>query len=501
MITNKKWDSGESYDFIIIGSGMGGSSVAYALKDSGASVLMLERGEFVKQERENWDLIEIAGKRRYAANETWYDSRSKPFNPRIFYNVGGNSKFFGGSSFRLRREDFTKTWPLSYEEMAPWYKKAETLLGVRGTEGEDPTAPEGTGYSLPPVQHEPVIKELAEKLIKQGLHPFHLPLAIDSGPGGRCRKGSPCDGFPCMVRAKGDAENRLLRPLILNSDSNLTLLTSARVKKLIPSSEGKHIEGVSFEYEGQLYFQKARRIILCAGAVNSAVLLLASATETYPRGLANSSEMVGRNYMAHNNSVMMALSPFHKNPTLFQKTLAINDFYLKGWGNIQLRGKIKKEMLQSSKNPFYRLFAGSIAQRSVDLWIMTEDLPRPENRVILNSDGSIQLKYKGNNRKNHRRLIQAASRMMRKAGYPIRLTESRKVNAVQHQCGTVRMGNSPLSAVLDSWCRSYDHPNLFVVDAGFFPSSGAVNPALTIAAMGLRVGAYLAEEFSDRGIS
>jgi len=506
MNTNKKWISDKIYDFIIIGSGMGGSAVAHALKDSGASVLMLERGGFIKQEKENWDVSEIARKRRYAADETWYDKNGNPFRPRMFYNVGGNSKFFGGSSFRLRKEDFSEHWPVTYEEMAPWYGKAETLLGVRGSEGEDPTAPEGTEYNLPPVEHEPVISDLALRLKKQGLHPFHLPLAIDSGPGGRCRKGSPCDGFPCMVRAKGDAENRLLRPLILNSASNLTLLTSARVIKLISSSRpadpGRtEIEAVQFEHEGKTYLQKGRRIILCAGAVNSAALLLASATERFPGGLANSSDMVGRNYMAHNNSVMMALSPFRKNPTVFQKTLAVNDFYRMGWGNIQLRGKIKKEMLLSKTNPLYRILAGPIARRSVDLWIMSEDFPRPENRVTLNSNGSIRLEYQVNNTENHQRLIQAASRMMRKAGYPIHFTERRGVSAVQHQCGTVRMGESALSAPLNKWCRSYDHPNLYVVDAGFFPASGAVNPALTIAAMGLRVGEYLVKEYSADGIS
>ena len=495
-----KWRPEKKYDFLIIGSGMGGASTAYALKDSGFSVLMVERGEYIPQEKSNWDIKEISLNRKYAADEFWLDSEDNPFRPRIYYNVGGNTKFFGGAALRLRESDFrdrttpegfSVRWPVTYRDLAPWYDRAEQIMGVRGRKGEDPSEPERGEYPGAPVEHENVAEELSRKFREQGLHPFHLPLAIDSGPGGRCRKGSPCDGFPCLVRAKADAENAFLRPLLSSGSSSLTLLTGARAEKLIPSENGRSIRAVSLLVEGKRYIQQAGTVIVSAGAVNSAALLLGSGNERYPEGLANTSGLVGRHYMAHRNTVLMAVSPFRKNPTVFQKTLAVNDYYEQGWGNIQLRGKVHPEMLKSRSSGFLKLAAGWAAPRSVDFWLMTEDFPDPGNRVLLTGNSRIKLIVRENNREAHRRLVNAATRMMRRAGYPLIFTDKRGITAVQHQIGTTRFGDSSRTAVLDPWCRSYDIPNLFVVDGGFLPSSGAVNPSLTIAAQGLRVGQYL----------
>jgi choline dehydrogenase-like flavoprotein len=496
MNANKKWDVQRIYDFLIIGTGMGGSSVAYALRNSAASILMIERGDFIPQEKENWSVKEVSLKKRYAAKEEWKDNRGKTFKPRIYYNVGGNTKFFGATSFRLRKSDFSEEWPLEYRDLSPWYKQAELLMGVRGESGIDPSEPEDQEYELPYIEHEPSIQELSDRLTSLGYHPFHLPIAVDSGLGGKCRKGSPCDGFPCLVRAKGDAENSFIRPLLVKTDMDLTLLTNAKVEKIIQKECSNEIDSVEIRIGDKKYIQKGRTIILAAGAINSAALLLSSANPDSPRGIGNSSGQVGCNYMAHNNTVIMAISPFKKNTTRFQKTLAINDFYSCGWGNIQLRGKVKKEMLQSKKNLLFRIFKSYISKHSVDLWLMTEDRAMKENRLNLSDSSQICLEYQINNSSAHKKLIRAASRMMRQAGYPIILKDKRGIEAVQHQCGTIRMGNNEKDAPLDQWCRSYDHPNLFVVDASFFPRSGAVNPALTIAAMGLRVGDYLQKGFS-----
>ncbi len=488
------WDKNFLYDVLIIGSGMGGSALAYGLKDSGLSVLMLERGDFIKQEKENWDVHEVVNARRYGTDETWLDRNGKPFTPRMYYNVGGNSKFFGGSAFRLRESDF-RSWPLTYADFSPWYDKAEKILGVRGAAGEDPTEPPRGEFPLPPAEHEPAIAELARKIRRQGLHPVHLPVAIDQGPGGKCRKGSPCDGFPCMVRAKGDGENRFLRPLYLRSDSRLTLLTGAFAETLVYSRSDNRIDGVRFRYKGERFIQKARWIVVSAGAVNSAALLLRSRDASHTRGASNSSDQVGRNYMSHINSVMLALSPFRKNPTVFQKTLTVNDYYQRGWGNIQLRGKILPEMLQTRSGGVLKAGSFFIAPRSIDLWLMSEDPPQRSNQVIITEDDRIQLAVEHHNRNAHQNLIKAASRMMRRAGYPLIFVDKRDIKAVQHQCGTVRFGSDSGKSPLDLYCRSYDHPNLFVVDAGFFPTSGAVNPALTVAAQGLRVGHYISRGF------
>ncbi len=495
------WNKNFTYDVLIIGSGMGGSALAYALKDSGLSVLMVERGDFIKQEKENWDVHEIVENRRYASREIWIDRQGQSFTPRMYYNVGGNSKFFGGTAFRLRESDF-RNWPVNYSDFAPWYEKAEELLGVRGKSGEDPTEPPRKEYPFTAASHEQVITDLAVDLEKQGLHPFHLPIAIDQGPGGKCRKGSPCDGFPCMVRAKGDGENRFLRPLYLKTDSNLTLLTGAYAVKLLYAGKKNLIEGARILHEGKEYDQKARLVVVSAGAVNSAALLLRSRDEKHKSGAANTTDLVGRNYMSHINSVMLALSPLKKNPTVFQKTLGLNDFYERGWGNIQLRGKIQREMLKTRSGGILKSLAGVIAPRSIDLWLMTEDPPERENRIILREDNRIQLSVEHRNTEAHRQLISAASRMMRKAGYPLIFVDKRDIRAVQHQCGTIRFGRTAEEAPLDPFGRSWDHPNLFVVDASFFPTSGAVNPALTIAAQGLRAGDHISRaglgDFIDR---
>lgn len=496
MNTNKNWNPDKIYDFIIIGTGMGGCSVTYALQNSGASILMIERGDFIPQEKENWSVEEISLKKKYAAKDKWQDSKGNNFTPRIYYNVGGNTKFFGATSFRLRKSDFSDEWPIEYNDLSPWYKKAEQIMGVRGESGIDPSEAEDQVYDLPYIEHEPSIQKLSDNLTSHGYKPFHIPIAVDSGKGGKCRKGSPCDGFPCLIRAKGDAENRFLRPLLDKKDLDLTLLTNSKVIKIIQKMESKDLDSVEIRIGDKSYKPKGRTIILAAGAINSAALLLSSANPDSPRGIANSSGLVGCNYMAHNNTVIMAISPFKKNKTRFQKTLAINDFYNCGWGNIQLRGKVKKEMLQSKKNLLFRLFRSYISHHSIDLWLMTEDRALKENRLNLSDSGQIRIEYKKNNTKAHNKLVRAASRMMKQAGYPIILKDKRGIEAVQHQCGTIRMGNNKNSAPLDQWCRSFDHSNLFVVDASFFPRSGAVNPALTIAAMGLRVGDYLQKEYS-----
>ncbi len=492
---------GERFDIVVIGSGFGGATAVHVLHDTGASILVLERGDFLKQERENWDVVEVVRNRRYDAAETWLDGRGRAFHPRVYYCVGGCSKVFGGATFRLRREDFaprqhdggwTAGWPVSYEELAPYYDRAEALLGVRGQRGEDPTEPKRPDYPLPPVPHESLVEELAARLRLQGLHPAHLPQAIDQGPGGRCQKGSPCDGFPCMVRAKGDAENRILRPILLGKTPNVTLWTGACVDLLETTPDGRRVKAARVIREGREIRVSGDLFILSAGAVNSAALLLRSRNRRHPNGLANSSGLVGRNFMSHHNTVVLALAPWKKNPTRYQKTLSVNDFYNTGsrtgrpLGNIQLRGKVTPESLERRRNPLLRLLRRFLAERSVDLWVMTEDLPDPDNRVEVDDLGRIHLVRRLTNLKAHRQLVRKAKRMMRRAGYPVTIADRRGISAIQHQCGTIRFGADSRKAVLDPWCRAYDVDNLYVLDGSFFPGSGAVNPSLTIVAGALR---------------
>jgi choline dehydrogenase-like flavoprotein len=491
---------------------MGGSVLTRRLVESGASVCLLERGEFVRQEKANWDVAAVVTGRRYQAAETWYDRRGRPFHPRVFYNVGGASRFFGAAAYRLRREDFRQSrlpdgvspgWPVSFGELEPYYDGAEELLGVRGSRGEDPFDPGGGPYPHPPIEHEPFVADLAARLADQGLRPFHTPLAIDYGPGGRCRKGSPCDGFPCMVRAKGDAENRVLRPLLLKEPPNLELITGAKVVRLKTAADGRSVRAAVYQRAGRTHEVEGRVFLLCAGALNSALILLDSGSRHHRQGLANSSGLVGRNYMCHNNTVLMALHPLRRNPTVMQKTLSCNDFYLPAFdargaaGNIQLRGKVKPENLRASPRLLLRLFRRPISARSADFWIMSEDLPDPQNRIYRDGSGRVRLERSPRNVDAHRRLVREFTRILRRAGCPIVITVPRGLDSVQHQCGTMRMGDDAAASVLDPWCRTHDIGNLFVVDGGFFPSSAAVNPALTIAAMALRVTDHLLDNPFD----
>jgi choline dehydrogenase-like flavoprotein len=420
--------------------------------------------------------------------------------------VGGNTKVYGAALPRFRNQDFSNleheggispAWPVTYEEFEPYYCRAEQMLLVHGEPGTDPTEPPRSApFPFPAVPHEPYIEDLKRRLERQGLHPFFLPLGIDLRQDGKCIRCKTCDGFPCKVNAKADAEISCVRPAL--ASENIELMTRAFVRRLITGPSGKRVTEVEIERDGESLRISADTFVVSCGAVNSAALLLRSASSLHPNGLANSSRLVGRNYMVHNNTALMAVHPFRVNPTTFQKTMAVNDFYFHGeedyrfpLGNLQLLGKLQAGMLTANQRWVPKPILREFAKRSVDWWVMTEDLPDPENRIILGSGGRIEVRFRPNNLRAHERLIQAARGMLRRAGYPIVITQRMGIETNSHQCGTARFGTDPAKSVLDPFCRSHDVTNLFVVDSAFFPSSSAVNPALTIAAQALRVADHL----------
>ena len=494
-----------AYDIVIIGTGMGGGTLAYALRNSGARLLLLERGDFLPQEPQNWSPEEVFDRRRYKPGETWLDAAGKPFHPGVHYFVGGNTKVYGAALPRLRRQDFdameheggiSPAWPICYDDLEPYYARAEEIYLVHGASGADPTEPPRSGpFPFPPVPHEPYIAELAGRLREQGLHPFELPMGIDVRPGGRCICCQTCDGFPCRVLAKGDADVCAVRPVLESHD--VELLTRAYARRLRTDPAGRRVVAVEVERAGEQFEVSASIVVVACGAVNSAALLLRSAGDAHPNGLANSSGLVGRNYMVHNNTAVMAVHPTRRNPTVFQKTLAVNDFYLRGpdrpypLGNLQLLGKLQAGMLTADQPLVPRPVLQAMANRSVDWWVMSEDLPDPDNRVTLAPDGTIRVRWKPNNVVAHEALVQAARHMLQRAGYPLVLTQRMGIETNSHQCGTLRFGHDPATSVLDPCCRAHDIENLYVVDASFFPSAAATNPALTIAAQALRVADHL----------
>jgi choline dehydrogenase-like flavoprotein len=506
------------YDVIIIGTGAGGGTLAYHLAASGKKILLIERGGFLPREKENWSSRDVFVKGRYTANEPWIDKDGKEFHPGIHYYVGGNTKLYGAALLRMREKDYgelkhkdgvSPAWPISYSEMAPYYTKAEKLYHVHGQRGSDPTEPKETApYPYGPLKHEPKIQELFDDLTAAGHHPFPLPVGLILDETKRefspCIKCNTCDGFPCLVDGKADAHIVAVKPAL--QYPNVSLLTHAYVEKLETSPSGREVTKVIVKRNGKTESYQGNIVVVSCGAINSAALLLRSANNHHPKGLANSSDVVGRFYMCHNNSAMIALST-ELNPTGFQKTLGLNDFYFGAddWeyplGHIQMLGKSDKEMFRADAAPFVPGFVlDQMAKHSIDFWMTTEDLPDPANRVTLTSNGNIQLFYTENNVASHKHLIKKLKHMLHKIGITHHLISNtayigKKIPlaGTAHQVGTVRFGDDPKMSALDRNCKAHDLDNLYVVDGSFFVSSSSVNPSLTIIANALRVGDHLLE--------
>jgi choline dehydrogenase-like flavoprotein len=510
------------YDVIVIGSGAGGGTLVRRLAPSDKRILLLERGDWLPREPANWDTRSVFVENRYVSEDTWYDVEGNAFQPQVHYCVGGATKLYGAALYRLRAEDFgalrhhdgvSPAWPIGYEEMEPYYTLAEQLYQVHGARGEDPTEPPASApYPFPAVSHEPRIQQLSDDLAAAGHHPFHAPCGVmldeANMPFARCVRCPTCDGFPCLVHAKSDADVLGVRPAL--EHPNVTLVTNAEAIRLETNAKGTAVTGVEVDRDGARETYAGNIVVVSCGAANSAKLLLASGGDAHPNGLANGSDQLGRNYMFHNSQAVLALSK-EPNPTVFQKTLGLNDFYLAGGdveyplGNIQMVGKSQAEMYRGEK-PIQTKLAPErtlreVADHAVDFWLSTEDLPRPENRVTLRPDGHIGLAYTATNDTPKKRLFHELKSMLAHLGmHPDHLLPRHAylkneipVAGVAHQAGTCRFGTDPATSVLDTNCRAHEVDNLYVVDTSFFPSIGAVNPALTAMANALRVGDHIAE--------
>ena len=496
-----------SFDVVIVGSGAGGGTLAYRLADTSAKILLIERGDFIPQEPSNWDPAAVWKELRYRTTERWLDRSGQLFRPYTHYCVGGNTKFWGSVMYRLRREDFgavehvdgtSPAWPIDYDTLAPFYTRAEQIYHVHGERGIDPTEPTREPYPYPAIPHEKAIADVVDGLKNQGLHPSPLPLGlIDPETPGGCILCNTCNSFPCKLHRKGETDVCCVRPT--TARPNVTLWRNTYAQRLVTDATGHRILGVEVEHDGDTQTVVAPLVVVSCGAVNSAALLLRSATDKHPDGLGNSSGLVGRRYMAHLATMMAGFRPFRKNPTTFQKTVAVNDYYFGGpddgypLGQIQSQGRTHGVMAKTAA-PWMGLgFFDFWVERGVDWLAMTEDLPRVENRVTVTSTGRIRLTYQPNNVSAHRHLVKEVTRMLRRLGFWMVYRHSHLTKNTTHQCGTACFGDNPQTSVLDTFCRSHDIDNLFVVDASFFPSSAAVNPGLTIAAQALRVADHIIE--------
>ena len=508
------------FDVIIIGSGAGGGTLARQLAPSGKNILILERGDWLKREVQNWDATAVFVQNRYVSPDTWYDRDGIPFQPQVHYFVGGATKMFGAALYRLRQRDFgelrhhdgiSPAWPIAYEELEPYYTKAEQMYHVHGLRGHDPTEPPASGpYPCEPVSNEPRIQRLFDDLMAAGYHPFPAPCAVMMDERdmaySTCIRCQTCDGFPCLVHAKSDAEIVAVRPAL--EFPNVTLLRNAKAIKLETNTEGTAVTEVVAEVGGERETFRGDIVVVSCGAANTAKLLLMSANDKHPNGLANGSDQVGRNYMFHNSQAVLAIS-HEPNPTIFQKTLSLNDFYfgMDGFeypmGNIQMIGKSLGPMYRGEQPLATALLPtgllGDLAHHAVDFWLSTEDLPDPENRVTVDRSGNLTLSYTPNNQVPKQKLYDKLKSMLHHLGmHPehliprnIYMKTDIPIAGCAHQAGTCRFGADAKTSVLDPNCKAHELDNLYVVDTSFFVSIGAVNPSLTAIANAIRVGDHL----------
>ncbi|MCQ8279286.1 GMC family oxidoreductase [Acetobacteraceae bacterium KSS8] len=514
----------QHYDVVIVGSGPGGGTMAWKLAKTGKRILLLERGDYLVRGRDNWDSKDVFVDGKYQAPETWYSSDGKSFHPGLHYFVGGNSKFYGSVLLRLRERDFDEivhpdgispAWPIKYDAFEPYYQAAEELFAVHGLRGEDPTEPPSPKpYAHPPVSHEPRIQQLFDGLKRLGHHPFHLPVGVlleeKDGiplPWSRCVRCDAFDGYPCPTNGKADAQIMVVDPAVREND-NVTLMTNAYVERLLTDPSGRSVTGVEVLRHGERVTFTADIVVAACGALSSALLMLRSANDAHPNGLANRSDQVGRNYMRHNNSTMLALSRT-PNPTRFQKTLGLNDFYFGAddWeyplGHIQMVGKSDGVQVHGEGLPKFLQWLPEmpfdyIARHSVDFWLTAEDLPLAQNRVFY-KDGKVHLDLTETNMEGLKRLKKKLHGMLDDLDMHPHLFEKSlylgkdtPIGGTAHQSGTLRFGTDPRTSVLDTNCKAHELDNLYVTDASFFPSIGAVNPTLTIIANALRVADVIA---------
>lgn len=491
------------YDLIIVGTGAGGGTLAQKLAPTGKKILILERGDFLSPDETKFKDTEVFQKKRFYADEEWYDKEGESFQPQTSYSVGGDTKLYSGELLRMRERDFEEVkhqdgispeWPLKYKDFEPYYTEAEKLYNACGKVGDDPTEPpRSEGYPYPALPHEPQIQEISNAISKEGLHPASLPVGSKLGSAG----------------VKTDAQEQGILPA--QNYPNVTLKTSAKVTCLHTSPSGTEVKAVEATIKGESFLFFGHIVVLACGAVNSAAILLRSHNEKHPNGLANSSDLVGRNFMKHLMTSVVQIRPT-QNSGMFPKSLYVNDFY---WGDenfsypmglITNTGGLLQDVFFAESPPILsslaKLMPGfglqQLATRSIGWWLQTEDLPNPNNRVRV-QNSKLYLDYTPNNTEAHDRLIYRWTEVLKAVDKTMGNSLARgkyprgeaPIQVVAHQCGTCRFGEDAKTSVLDINCRTHDVDNLYVVDGSFFPSNPAVSPSLTMIANALRVGEHL----------
>ena len=500
------------HDVVVIGSGAGGGTLAAELAAAGRSVLLLERGDGLALVDQNVADVDLFRKQRYHPDQPWFGSDGDPFKPQMVYARGGNTKIWAAVLERLRQAEFegvvmqdgtSPDWGLRYSDLAPFYERAEVIYRVHGRAGEDPTAPPRQGaYPQPPRPMEPVLEQLRHDLARHGVRPYHLPLSW-----------SESEEDP-----SGDAElfgvERALAPAS-PAGVPATLRSGAVVEALHVDPSGRQVKGVEARIGDDRWLFQGHQVVLAAGAVNTAAILLRSAGERHPRGLANGSDQVGRNLMKPQLTAILQRAS-RPNSGRYSPALGLTDYY---WGDknvdyalgsIRNGGGVLQDPLFAESPPLLSLVSRLLpdralewlADRSITWWAMTAVLPDPDNRVTVRGD-RIDVAYLANNREAHDRLVyrwldtmknteaDPATTVVQRA--PIYPRGEAPLSVMGLACGTCRMGHDPERSVVNLQGRCHQLANLWIADASVFPSCPAVGPGLTVIANALRVGEAVLE--------
>lgn len=465
-------------DAVVIGTGMGGASFAYGLARRGLDVIVLDEGEPIRHDGADLSPVHV------------FRFGERPY-------VGGLTKFYGASMYRLREMDFRATelevgvspaWPISYDDLEPFYGEAERLYKVHGSSEHDTTEPpRSTPWPHAPIPHQGPARDLVERLThRAGVGVSHIPRSLDYDPpgGGRCVLCRHCDAYFCPRDAKLDAEVAALRPAV--ASGRVHVLTSTTCLRVLTTPDGRRVTGARARQNGVEFTVHANVVASAAGITGTPVLLWRSRTDRHPHGLANGSRSLGRNFAAHTQGWIFPVKPRVQHTPFHQKTFAIHAYYASapGWpfpaGAIQAAGYIQP--LGMSRR--YRPFAAALLYNSFHTFVMTESVPGPETGFALSDDGATLLAPPRQNTRTFARLRRHAIEVFRAAGYVV--VAPRLYDSKWHGVGTARMGADAATAVVDAGCRSHEIEGLYVVDASALPSPGAVNTGLTIAALALR---------------
>ena len=479
-----------SYDVIIIGSGLGGSSLAWRLSQLGRKVLLVERGDFLKPDRKSE--AEPVGKYLYHTVK----DRLAPLS-----YVGGQTKFYGSALYRMRESDFREVehengvspaWPIGYADLEPYYEQAEVLYRVHGSPDGDPSEPPRAGpFPYPPLPHDPFVHKFIQRLERTGTTIAAIPRGIDYRPGGPCVLCSTCDGFYCQLDAKMDAEIAALRPALATGKLQLTTRTDCL--RVLTDSDGGKVTGVVLRRAGQEYTIKAAVVTVCAGLPGSAQLLRRSRNASHPEGLGNASGSLGRYLAGHSVGYLFPFVGWGRTPDIHTKTFGINTFYdsAPDWpyptGVIQIAGQMP---FWGEASRLIRPIAHLVGTHSLLCFYMTEAPPTREAGVVFEGDEIVGKVAPPNNMKTFARLRRLALDAFNRAGYQV-LSRQREPY-LWHEVGTARSGADPATSVTDPNCQVHGIEGLYVVDASVLPSAGAVNTGLTIIALALKAGDHIA---------